>query len=169
MLIKGLSLIGKPLCFIALPFTIINGFSDAEEKDRSVFAHIDFEPGSYSLVEGEYPCENGYVGWRSDNGSPEFVVGPNLIFSNIDEERQSRDCGKRCEHFIFTSSMPNTLYHSNQYRSFQESGPGPEIFEKRKVVTFETNSLVISLSSSGEKIRDGTTFAKEQQCRYEKD
>lgn len=136
---------------------LLTQFSYSEMKIKD----FSFTEAEYKLVTGDLPCIDGYVGWMEGEDSLSFMLGFNIVISNINEgkviskDRTVEDCK-----FDSTSKASNNIIESVENTTCSNS-------TIKKVQTIEItpkNELLYSLKvfNDGKVVRDTKCIYKKQ-------
>lgn len=127
---------------------------------NSSIKNFNFTDGEYTLLKGDLPCTDGYVGWMTGEESLSFMLGFNIVISNINEgkitskNRTIKDCK-------FESTSKNG---KNKLESIENTFCIDSSIKKTQIITISSdNHLHYTL-----KIFNDDKLVRDVKCEYEK-
>ncbi|MCH2534611.1 MAG: hypothetical protein MK008_09250 [Bdellovibrionales bacterium] len=135
---------------------LVTQFSYSEIKVNN----FNFIEGEYQLVKGDLPCIDGYVGWMEGQDSLSFMLGFNIIISNINEgkivskDRTVEDCK-----FDSTSKISKNIIESVENTICSNS----TIKKIQNIKISRKNELLYTL-----KVYNDNKVVRDTKCVYKK-
>lgn len=121
---------------------------------------FNFIEAEYRLIKGNLPCIDGYVGWMEGEDSLSFMLGFNIVISNINEgkivseDRTVEDCK-----FDSTSKISNNTIESIENTICSNS----TIKKVQTIKISPKNELIYSL-----KVYNDNKVVRDTKCIYKK-
>lgn len=135
------------LCGVALGCVTWPSRSDADSENFK--EELGFLPGEYDLTIGSSPCTETFVGWMDGEAKPSFMLGQNIVFSDINQgavERKAQepeDCTYRSE----TTLQKNKIEQSTNIKCLSS-----EVTRKETMMVKGTKLLYsVEIQSMGKK------------------